>query len=498
MPYDSSIVDYIIVGSGAAGSVLAHRLSQTPDCSVLVLEAGGADHDESLRVPADFLAVGSDPRYTKQFATEPFGDGQVEQWSVGRITGGSTTVNGMIWNRGGAGDYDAWAAAGWGWARFLEAFRMIEGSSGDGRQRIGLAGRDPASDLWLDTLARREITPVRDLNGSGGERAAYAPLTIADGHRVSAADAYLHDAVKRPNVQLRLRCDVRLVVFDGTTATGVEAVTPDGEVRFSARREVIICAGTLGSPLLLERSGVGDPQVLQAAGVPVVAENRAVGGNLRQHRGISLITKLSNLPAAGAPFGTTTVVSVLKSDPGAAGPDTEVIFHPFGGPDADGGIAGAAVGYYPRTPTSTGSIHITGPGLDDVPRLVPNYLSTDQDRQVLVAGFARVRAIMATDPIASVMTDAAPVPAAGDEAAIVRHSLEHGFVANHQIGTCALGPAGVVTDDLRVRGTDGLRVADASVMPTLPSGNTAAPSMAIGWIAGDLVSKACMERAPYA
>ncbi|MBE1582192.1 GMC family oxidoreductase [Nonomuraea angiospora] len=316
-------------------------------------------------------------------------------------------------------------------------------------------------------------------------------MSVADGRRMSAARAYLHEAIDRPNVRLVLHCEVRRIIFDGATATGVEAVVPEGVVSFSARREVIVCAGALESPLLLERSGVGDPRVLAAAGVPMVAGNRAIGGNLRQHRGIAFMTQFSEVPGGSAvlPFGTATVAAVLKSDLSASAPDTDLLFYPFVVPGHDGAparIGGAAVGFYPHSPTSTGSIHITGPGLEHAPRLVPNYLSTDHDRKLLVAGFARFREIVAAEPFASIASSA-DLPKSEDEEGLVRHSLEHGAVINHPIGTCALGPSGAVDDQLRVRGTDRLRVADASVMPTLPSGNTAAPSMAVGWITGDLI-----------
>nr|WP_308129609.1 GMC family oxidoreductase [Actinoplanes polyasparticus] len=170
--------------------------------------------------------------------------------------------------------------------------------------------------------------------------------------------------------------------------------------------------------------------------------------------------------------------------------DTEVSYYPFAVPGPDGNqarIGGAAVGSYPRSPTSTGSIHITGPRSKDTPRLVPGYLATDHDRAVLVAGYARIRAVMAADPFATVAKDVAPLPDPSDADSIVRLSLDHGSVLNHQAGTCALGPGGAVEDDLRVRNTNRLRVADASVMPTLTTGNTAAPSMAIGWVAGGLI-----------
>ncbi|AGZ40907.1 glucose-methanol-choline oxidoreductase [Actinoplanes friuliensis DSM 7358] len=360
------------------------------------------------------------------------------------------------------------------------------------------------------------ISAFEDLNGSGHERVAYAPLSVAGGTRMSAARAYLHRATRRPNLRLELHCEVRRIIFDGTTATGVEVMTPDGEARFTARREVIVCAGTMESPLLLERSGVGDPDVLAAGGVPMVAANPAVGENLRQHRGAVFALRLRGVPGrnrelvtpaarlrttaryllrrSGAlAHGGTTVLAVLRSSPAVAGPDMEVLFTPVSVSGHDGTSAGAdagdgvTVGFYPHAPTSTGSIHLTGPSAHHPPRLVPGYLSTGHDRDLTVAAFRRVRQILEADPFASAASETAPGPQVSDDDSVLRYVLEHGFAGNHQVGTCALGPEGAVDDDLRVRGTQRLRVADASVMPTLTTGNTVAPSMAIGWIAGDLI-----------
>jgi choline dehydrogenase len=479
MPSDENSVDYIVVGSGAAGSVLAHRLSEDPGLRVLVLEAGGPDGAAELLAPGNYLTVAQDPRWTRRYDTELFGDGQAEHWTTGRVAGGSTSVNGMIWNRGWAGDYDGWGLPGWTWSRFLAAFRAIERrGDGGGLQTIERAAPDPASELWIETLAGRGIATVTDVNDAGGERAGYAYRTIAGGSRVSAVASYLRPAAARPNVELRMGCEVRRILFDGTTAIGVEAVTAEGPVRLLARREVIVCAGTLESPLLLERSGVGDPAVLEAAGVVPVVANPAVGTDLRQHRVGNTVSRLDH--GAEGLHGATTVLAALRADPAAASPDTEVLFIPMPG--------AAVVAFYPHSPTSTGSIHITGPGTGDAPRLVPGYLTTAHDRRLTAAAYALVRELTAAEPFAARATAAFPLPDPADEQAVLTYVLGSGAVGNHQTGTCSLGPGGVVDGHLRVHGTTNLRVADASVMPTLPSGNTAAPTMAVGWIAADLLT----------
>ncbi|MDT0398278.1 MULTISPECIES: GMC oxidoreductase [Streptomyces] len=521
-----NLVDYIIVGNGAAGSALAHRLGANPQNRVLVIEAGGPDRQQRHVTPAHFDQASYGPhRY--RHALRPCGADRVGERLTKWGTGGSTTVNAMLWG-GGAG-YEAWEAAGvtgWNGARIQAAFTDMERYShradgcrdSDGR-REAEAGEpmDAASAWWIDALARQGSDAVEDLT----RRAAYASRTASNGTRTRAARALLRGHVwRRPNVRVRLHCTARRILFDGTTATGVEAQTPRGTVRFTARREVIVCAGTVESPLLLQRSGVGDPELLTTAGVHLVAANPAVGGNLRQRRVAVLSLRLDGVPGAdrepvtpaaqprsrvtsllrrsAAPpaHGGTAVLAVLSSDPGGSGPDMALQFTPVPMPDHDGaspgkdGAHGATVALYPRSPTSVGSVHITGPALEDPPRLVPGYLSTEYDKELTVAAFARVREILATEPIASVATETLPGPGVVDTAGVLRYVLDHGSTAHHEVGTCALGPGGAVDDELRVHGTHRLRVADASVMPTLTTGDTTAPGTAVGWIAGDLLRNA--------
>ncbi|WP_307136150.1 GMC family oxidoreductase [Streptomyces aurantiacus] len=520
-----NVVDYIIVGGGAAGSALAHQLGVNPQNRVLVIEAGGSDLAPRHLLPANFVQASGGSQFMKQSASQPFATGRVEQWRTGRVLDGSTTANGTVWNRGGEVDHETWEAAGitgWNWSRFQRAFTAIERHAvgatalrGGGRQAVEVASpRDAASDLWIDALVRQGIDRGEDLNGRH-ERVAYAPLSVLNGTRTTAR-AFLGGHARRPNVRVRLHCKARRILFDGTTATGVEAKTARGTVRFTARREVILCAGTIESPLLLERSGVGDPELLTAAGVHLVATNPAVGGNLRQRRGAIVALRLNSVPRrnqepttsaarlrsrvrhalrrSGAPaHDGATVLAVLSSDRRVPSPDMELLFTPVSVSDHDGapaGTDGATAAFYPQSPTSVGSIHITGPALNDPPRLVPGYLSTDHDKNLTVAAFARVREILASEPFASAATETLPGPEVVDAADVLQYVLDHGFTGNHEVGTCTLGPGGVVDDELRVHGTHRLRVADASVLPMLTTGSTAAPSTAVGWIAGDILRNA--------
>ncbi|MGC5562169.1 GMC family oxidoreductase [Streptomyces sp. FR-108] len=523
-----NVVDYIIVGGRPAGSALAHRLGANPQNRVLVIEAGdGSDLSPRRPVPANLVRASSGgSQYTRQYAHRPFDTERGEQRRTGRVMGGSPTASGLIWDRGGEADYDVWEAAGitgWNRSRFEQAFTAMEkhalgvtgGRDVDGPRRPEVPDRpDPASAWWIDALARHGIEAAEELNVRHGQ-AAYASLATGNGARTSAPRALLRGYGRRPNVRVRTHCEVRRILLDGTTATGVEAKTRRGTVRFTARREVVLCAGTTGNPLLLERSGVGDPEVLRAC-VHLVAANPAVGDNLRQRRGAVVALRLNGLPGrsrqpvtsaarAWSPFtpplrrssesmdSGTQVVAVLSSDRRTPNPDMTLLFTPepvTAHDEMPAGTDGATVAFYPHSPTSTGVVHITGPTLDDPPLLLPGHLSTGHDRELTVAAFARVREILATEPFASATTETLPGPGVVAAADLLRYVRDQGFTGYHDVGTCALGPAGVVDDVLQVRGTHRLRVADASVLPTLTTGDTAAPGMAIGWIAGDILRNA--------
>ncbi|MFE0358172.1 GMC family oxidoreductase [Streptomyces nigra] len=508
------IVDYIIVGGGAAGSALAHRLGENPQNQVLLIQADGPD--ELGHPMASRLAqVPLGPQFQDWQAPRTLGVRQVGHKSTDGLAGGSTEARRTIRSRRGEADYDTWAAAGvsgWNLARFVEAFTAMEGYAA-GATRLHGDDRPPAeavvpldatSELWIRTLARQGIASVEEL-GEDRMQAGYTPQPVPTVVRTSTVRSLAHGYARRRNVRVRLHCTARRILFDGVTASGVEAATPRGTVRFHARREVILCAGAVGNPLLLERSGVGDSEVLTTAGVHLVAANPAVGCNLRQRRGAAitlwpsgvpehdpeLVTPFARLRARvgralrrpGPPAQVDmSILAVLPSERGASRPDMELLFTPAP-------VMGATVAFLPQSCTSVGRIHISGPALEDPPRLVPGYLSTAHDKELTVAAFARTREILATEPFASAMTETFPGTDVADPADVLRYVRENGFT-EQAVGTCSLGSGGVVDDELRVHGTHRLRVADASVMPTLTTGDTEAASMAVGWIAGDILRNA--------
>ncbi|WP_051342368.1 GMC family oxidoreductase [Pseudonocardia spinosispora] len=524
--------DYVVVGSGAAGSVLAERLSADGRYSVLVVEAGGSDRHPRHLVPSAWQVTAGDPRWTRVVTTEPLGAAPGEQWPFGRVLGGSTTINGQQWNRGVPASYDAWeraGLAGWNWAAFCEAYRGIEDHAlgagpergAGGRLPVSIsAPRDPLSDRFIETLEKDGVAYAEDVNETVGERIGYAPLTTRRGRRVSAAAAFLRPARRRRTVTVVTEAEVERVTFEGTRATGVAARLRGRSVWFRAAREVLLCAGAVGSPTLLERSGVGRPDVLAAAGVDLLVESPRVGEGLRQHRGLFVPIHLDGAHGHDPVFdsatgravawarylatgtgvishGGSTVMGMFQADPDSPGPDTQLYFAPH---SAAPGLPrpGATLAFYPAFPTSQGSVHISGPTIDDAPRIDPRYVESSHDREVLVHAVRRLRRVLAEQPFTDVVAHEGVPPAAlpnpDEPEEVVRHALEAGMTGYHAVGTCALGATddAVLDADLRVRGTQALRVIDASAFPAITAGNNAAPTMALAWNAAHRILRDCV------
>ncbi|MGA9522447.1 MAG: GMC family oxidoreductase N-terminal domain-containing protein [Myxococcaceae bacterium] len=525
--------DYIIVGAGAAGSVLANRLSENPSNSVLVLEAGGSDWNPITLVPKGFYFTMTNPRYVKTFETEPFGKGVSEAWARGRVIGGSTTVNGMVWNRGWKQDYDAIEQAGnpgWGWDTFREAYRAIEdhqlGASEirgkDGPVGVSLAApAEEISEAFMASASAMGMLREEDLNGSDNERVGYVSSNIKNGLRVSASRAFLHPVKHRSNLTILQNAEASEVLFEGTRAVGVRVLRKGTTTDYQANKEVILAGGALDTPLLLERSGIGDPGVLQAAGVKVRVESPNVGNRLLEHRGTSFQysakgapgynTLLSNAFKQGLTgakylftrdgvmsFGGYNVLFYFKADPNSDRPDTQGFFTPISTAAASLTSAKVAVSkdpgmmllVYPLRPTSEGSIHITGPRPSDKPRVVPNFLATEHDRKLTAASAQKIRQLMSKSEIGKYLeTETLPGPSVRTDEQFIENALNNGGSGYHTLGSARMGPNDddVVDARLRVRGTQALRVIDASVFPAMPSGNNNAPTQALAWQAARLV-----------
>jgi choline dehydrogenase-like flavoprotein len=528
--------DYVIIGSGAGGSVLAERISAGSRATVLVIEAGGHDRNPMHLVPKGFFFTMHSDRYAKKFTAGPFGpENATDAWWRGRVVGGSTTINGLVWNRGWAGDFDRLVEEGnpgWGWDTFLDAYKHLEsfqlGASdlhgGSGPVSVELtAPTEPVSEAFMASCAAAGVKRVLDINGSDDERTGYTQFSTRRGLRVTAAGAFLRPALKRGNVTLATGTEVGRILFDGTRAVGVLARHKGQQIEIRARKEVLVCGGSLDTPTLLERSGVGQADVLGRAGVKLVVDSPNVGEKLNEHRGLRFMYKIR--PGAAGGFnplvntqakrmyqgakylvrrdgiiaaGSATCLVYFKADPASDRPDTCGFFNPLSmkgktmhndklAVDDEPGLMLAA---YPLRPTSRGHIHITGPDPEDPVAIQPNFLDTEADRRILSKVGGRVRELFGSGPVADLITEERiPGPGVRTEADFEQVGLFQGASGYHPLGSCAMGPGSddAVDERLRVRGTTGLRVVDASVFPHQPSGNTSAPTQALAWHAASLI-----------
>jgi choline dehydrogenase len=524
--------DYVIVGAGAAGCVLANRLSEDPAVSVALLEAGPPDTHPFIHMPKGLAKVMADPKHLWAYPTTPEAatGGASETWVRGRVLGGSTSVNGMMYVRGQPADFEALAElAGpdWGWSHIGAAYAALEAHQLGADTTRGARGplkvtlpehRDALTDAMVAAGAALGWPVKADVNQPDDDEAVgYAPRTIHRGRRQSAAVAFLRPIRQRPNLTILTGAVVDRVVFEGGRAQGVRARIAGRVQEVIARREVILCGGAMASPGILQRSGIGDPARLEALGVPLVQPSAEVGENLSEHRGLILQWKLKGPGSQNAEFsGWRLLRSTLryylakdgpmsaaayeigawfKSRPGANRPDAQFLIAPFSFDFASGRTklephAGINAVTYPLRPSSRGSLHIVSTDPEAPPQLNPNYRSTAEDRAVMIAAVRTMRRYAAEAPLADFIDiETMPGPAYDSDAEILEAYDRYGTCGYHTVGTCRMGAdaASVVDPRLRVRGVEGLRVMDTSVMPFILSGNTNGPTMAMAWRAADLI-----------
>ena len=522
--------DYVIVGGGTAGCVLANRLSADPALRVALVEAGPPDRNLWIHIPIGYAKTMFNPRYNWGFHTEP--EAELEQrriyWPRGKVLGGSSSINGLIYIRGQAADYDRWESLGnpgWGWRDVLPLFRRLEGNERGASQWHGGSGPLGCSDIHerpelMEAIIRAAnqlgVATTDDFNGASQEGVGYYQLLTRRGRRSSTAASYLKPARARANLCVFTDTRVERIEFDGHTARAALCRRGGTALRLAARREIVLCAGAVQSPQILELSGVGDPRVLRPHGIPLVCELPGVGENLQDHLQLRLmyrcrkpVTTNDALNSLRGRIGIGLQYLLHRSGPMAVGINHLGLFtrvmQESTTPDVQFHIAGLSadkVADRPHAwpgftlsvcqlrPQSRGSIHIASADATQAPRIHANYLSREADWQCAIAA-VRFAQELAEAPALRDYTDRPYQPAQPlrSESEIVSFCRRHATTIFHPVGTCRMGSDAdaVVDPELRVRGLRGLRVADASIMPTLVSGNTSAPSTMIGEKAAELI-----------
>ena len=528
--------DWIIVGAGSAGCVLANRLSEDASKRVLLVEAGGEDRSIWMKIPLGVGKALNDPRFIWDAETEPEPEmhGNRVHWPSGRVLGGSSSVNGMVFVRGHPAMYDAWRDAGcpgWGFSDLAPHFSRVEDfPEGDGRWRgtggpIGASrvSPHPLSDGFVAACGEAGIAKTDDYNDERSEGASRLQLSVRGGLRSSASRGYLHPVRRRPNLDVVTGAIVTRVDFEGRRASGVSWIRGDESGGAAARGEVILSAGAVRSPQLLELSGIGDPKVLATIGVPVVHAQPSVGENLQDH----LMGRLAfecNVPMtvndmllhkwrlvlafAGylatreGIFATASLTATAFARTHAAAPVPDAHLQ-IGLVSATGrlsisretgldGHSGFHLGGYFLYPKSRGSTHARSTDPSQQPAIRANYLSHEDDRAAAVRVLRKLRDIAAQPSLKRyVVREVRPGDAASTDEALLDHFRRTGQTCWHPVGTCRMGSddAAVVAPDLKVRGVDGLRVVDASVMPFLVASNTNVPVMTLAERASEILRK---------
>lgn len=527
--------DFIIVGAGSAGCVLANRLSADPSHRVLLLEAGGKDNNPWIHIPVGYFKTMHNPATDWRYKTEPdpgINDRSID-WPRGKTLGGTSSINGLLYVRGQKQDYDTWAQLGnrgWGYDDVLPLFKRTEthedgesefhgGSGGLAVSKIRAKSR--ISEAFIDAAVEMGVPRSDDFNGAEQEGAGYYQQTARKGFRCSSAKAFLKPAKSRPNLEIVTHAHTLGLTFDDSSPKAVTGVAyrhkgRETEARLNQGGEVILAAGAIGSPQLLEVSGIGRGDILSEAGVAVRHELPGVGENLQDHLQIRLVYEV-NVPTLNdainsfphrmgiglqyvlsrtgpMSLGASQVAIFAKSMEGLETPDIQFHFQPLSA-DKPGiemhPFSGMTSSVCQLRPESRGTIHISAPGSDVYPKIRPNYLSTVTDQQCAIRSVRFARAMAETSALKPyIVREHVPGPDVGtsdDELLDAARALSQTIY--HPTSTCKMGhdPMAVVDDRLRVHGIANLRVADASIMPTIASGNTNAPTIMIGEKASEMI-----------
>ncbi len=531
--------DFVIVGAGSAGCALAGRLSEDPATQVVLLEAGGADRNIWIHIPIGYGKTIADPSINWCYETEPepeLGDRRLF-WPRGKVIGGSSSINGLVYIRGQAEDFDHWRQlgnTGWSFADVLPYFKRSEDQQRGGDKLHGVGGplavsdlieRHPICEAVIASALRLGIPRNDDFNGATQDGVGYYQLTARNGRRCSAAAAYLRPAMRRPNLRIVTRALASAVVLDGKRAVGI-AFRQGGAPRVArARREIILSGGAINSPQLLLLSGIGPAEHLARMGVAVAHDLPGVGRNLQDHLQARVALRC-NQPItvndimrspwlklrAGLEYAvrrtgplTTAAAQVglfLRTRPELASPDVQCHFLTFSADRPAAGLhkfPGFTLNVCQLRPESRGRIELKTPNPTDPPAIYANYLTTELDRRTLVDGLKLCRGILAEAPLQRfIESEYLPGASVQTDDELLAYARQYAGTIFHPAGTCKMGndPMAVVDSELRVRGVTGLRVADASIMPTVVSGNTNAAAIMIGEKLADLLrGQSAMARA---
>ena len=531
--------DYIIIGAGTAGSVVAGRLSENGKYKVCVLEAGPPDRNPFIHIPAGVLYTLRNPAINWMYkgTGSPGLDGRAIDQARGKTLGGSGSINGHIYNRGQRMDFDSWAQMGnrgWGYEDVLPYFRKSEnkiGGGDDGYHGTGgpftvtdIDETDPLCDAFIRGAGSLGVPHNPDYNGRTQEGIAYAQRSVYRGRRVSPARAFLYPAMKRGNTRVITDAHVQAIVIEDRKARGVRFKVGGRDAPIQtilAGREIVLCAGAIASPQILQLSGIGDGAHLKSIGVPVVHDLPGVGQNFRDHYAVRSVVRIQDMQTInnrvrGLPLVREVIRYVLtrqgalaltptllycfwKSDPSLQNGDIQLTFTPASYPDGvQSGLhrfPGATVACWQQRPQSAGYVRATSSDPFEYPEIQANFLAEAEDRRILLAAMRFSRRILESDPFRPYVAEEIwPGPDRQNDEDLLDHAKRTGNTAYHPMGTCRMGPVTqentVVDDELRVHGIDGLRVADASIMPMMPSANLNAGALMIGEKAADMVAAA--------